>query len=63
MLQQGIIGPSSSDWAAPMVIVKKKDGTIHLCVDYRRLSTVTRVDAYPMPQIDDLIDLVRRGIL
>lgn len=62
MLQQGIIEPSSSDWAVFMVIVKITDGTIRLCVDYRHLSTVTRVDTYPMPRIDDLIDLVRRGI-
>ena len=56
MLEQEIITPSNSDWAAPMVVVK--DGTIRLCVNYRCLNAVTQVDAYPMTRIDDLIDLV-----
>ena len=56
MLEQEIITPSNSDWAAPMVVVK--DGTICLCVNYRCLNAVTQVDANPMPRIDDLIDLV-----
>ena len=56
MKAHGIIQPAKSGWAAPIVIVRKKDGTIRLCVDYRRLNSVTRVDAYLMPRIDDLID-------
>ena len=40
------------------MIIKKKDDTIRLCVDYRRLNVMTQVDAYPMPRIDDILDQV-----
>ena len=40
------------------MIIKKKDGTIHLCVDYRRLNAMTQVDAHPMPRIDDIFNQV-----
>ena len=55
MEESGIIEPSDSDWASPMVLVKK-DGSIRMCVDYRKLNSVSQVDAYPMPRVDDLID-------
>ena len=56
MLESGIIEPSSSQWAAPLVLVKTKDSTLKLCVDYRRLNSESRVDAYLMPRIDELLD-------
>ena len=45
-----------SEWCSPIVPVKKKDGSLRLCVDYRRLNSVSQSDAYPMPRVDDLID-------
>ena len=56
MLQAGIIKPSMSPWASPLLPVKKKDGSIRLCIDYRRLNAISKKDAYSMPRIDNLID-------
>ena len=52
MIKEEIIEPASSDWASLMVIIQKKDDTICMCVDYRRLNAVTHMDAYPMPRME-----------
>src|SRR5260370_3635993 len=54
--QNGFIRPSSSPWGSPVLFIKKKDGSLQLCVDYRALNKVTCKDRYPLPLICDLLD-------
>ena len=58
MLDQDIVQPTSSPWASPIVLVKKKDGSMRFCVDYRRLNSITKLDVYPLPRIDETLDVL-----
>ena len=61
LLKSGLVKPINSPWASPIVLVKKKDSTLRLCVDYRKLNTVTQKDSFPLPRIDCLLDSLGEG--
>ncbi|KAI3762600.1 hypothetical protein L1987_53037 [Smallanthus sonchifolius] len=56
LLDKGFIRPCFSPWGAPVLFVKKKDGTFRMCIDYRELNKLTIKNRYPLPRIDDLFD-------
>nr|GEY98752.1 putative reverse transcriptase domain-containing protein [Tanacetum cinerariifolium] len=56
LIDRGFIRPSTSPWGAPVLFVKKKDGSFTMCIDYRELNKLTIKNCYPLPRIDDLFD-------
>ena len=63
LLDLGLIRPSVSPWCAPVIFVKKKDGSLRLCIDYRDLNCATVKNRYPMPRIDDLFDQMKGAMV
>ena len=63
LIDKGYIRPSVSPWRAPMLFMKKKDGTLRLCIDYRQLNKVMIRNKYPLPRIDDLFDQLRGAVV
>ena len=58
MKDHGIIEPAASPWASNVVLVRKKDGTLRFCIDYRKLNSVTYKDTYLLPLIDNCLTLI-----
>ena len=59
LVDKGFICPSVSSWGAPVLFVKKSDGSLRLCIDDRKLNQVTVKNKYPLPRIDDLFNQLR----
>ena len=59
LTESGFIRPSTSPWRASVLFVKKKDGSLRMCIDYRMLNSVTIKNKYPLLRIDDLFDQLR----
>ncbi|KAL8118635.1 hypothetical protein AgCh_016232 [Apium graveolens] len=62
LLENGMIRPSVSPWGAPVLFVKKKDGSMRLCIDYRELNKLTIKNRYPLPMIDDQFDQLKGAV-
>eukprot|EP00253_Pinus_taeda_P020650 PITA_20650 len=63
LLDKHYILPNVSPWGAPVLFVKKKDGTLRMCIDYRQLKKMTIKNKYPLPRIDELFDQVKGAIV
>ncbi len=61
MKELGVIEPSMSEWSSPMVIVPKKDRSLRVCINFRKLNAQSKFDAYPMPRVDDLLEKIGRA--
>lgn len=61
MLEADVVRPSSSPWSSPIVLVRKKDGSIRFCVDYRQLNQVTRKDSYPLPRVEEALTSLKKA--
>jgi hypothetical protein len=62
LVEQGVIRPSASPCGSPTILVPKKDGTWHMCMDFRALNKITGKNRYPLPRIDDLLDQLKHAV-
>ena len=58
MLSKRAIEPGQSPWASPVVLIRKNDGSLRFCIDYRKLNNVTRFDVYPLLRVDETLEAV-----
>jgi hypothetical protein len=63
MLQAGVIEPATSEWASPVILVPKPDGSLRFCIDYRKLNAITVRDTYPLPRMDECIDYLGDAVV
>ena len=56
IMKLGLVEPASSEWAANVVLVKKKTGELRFCIDYRKINEATKKDVYPLPRINECFD-------
>ena len=61
LLKEGIISPSASPWSSPIVLVRKKDGSTRMCIDFRRLNSKSMEDQFPLPNIEETLIKVRNS--
>ncbi len=61
LLDKGLIQPSKSPYGAPVIFAKKSDGSLRMCIDYRELNQQTKINRYPLPNIQDLFDLIGKA--